>query len=137
LAFATTRADRLTARLHGKEQVANWESTPGFFRAFCTRCGSVVPGEPYGELAFAPVGNFIDDPGGRPIAHIFAASKAPCFEIGDALPRFDAYPPGIDAPVLPDRLPLDPPGGTRGSCVCGAVAYVVESEPWRAFNRKA
>jgi hypothetical protein len=29
----------------------------------------------------------------RPSAHIFAASKAPWFEIEDALPRFDEYEP--------------------------------------------
>jgi hypothetical protein len=130
--YAAGAADQL--RLHGREHIVNWESTPGFFRAFCRHCGSVVPGEPYGGLAFAPAGNFIDDPGSRPIAHIFVASKAPWFEIRDGLPRFDAYPPGIDAPVLADRPPLDPPGGTRGSCLCGEVSYVIESAPLRAMN---
>jgi hypothetical protein len=54
--------------------------------------------------------------------HIFVASKAPWYEIADDLPRFDAYPPGVDATVLPDPPRTAPPPGTlRGSCLCGAV----------------
>jgi hypothetical protein len=83
---------------------------------------------------FIPVGNVVGDPGARPRAHIFAASCAPWVEIRDALPRFDAFPPGVEAAVLPDRAPLDPPGQTRGSCLCGAVAFVLESPPILARN---
>jgi hypothetical protein len=120
--------------MRGQDNIVRWESVPGFFRAFCGRCGSVVPGGPLEERVFVPAGNFLDDPGVRPVAHIFVASKAPWFEIRDALPRFDAYPPQFDAPVLPDRAPLDPPGAPRGSCLCGAVTYVVEGAPLRAWN---
>jgi hypothetical protein len=121
-------------RLRGSEHVVRWESSPGFFRCFCGRCGSVVPGDPFEGLVFLPAGNFDDDPGVRPLAHIFAASKAPWFEIRDTLPRFDTYPAGIDAPVLPDRPPLDPPGAPRGSCLCGSVTYVIEGQPLRCMN---
>jgi len=119
-------------RLRGRERVERWESSPGFVRCFCMRCGSVVPGEPFEGRVFLPAGNFDDEPDARALAHIFVASKAPWYEITDALPRFDAYPEGFDAPVLPDRPPLDPPGRPRGSCLCGAVTYVVEGEPLRA-----
>jgi hypothetical protein len=132
-AFATYvagAADRF--RLRGGERVGRWESSPGFVRCFCTRCGSVVPGDPFDGRMFVPAGNFDDDPGARALAHIFVASKAPWQEIADGLPRFDAYPDGIDAPVLPDRPPLDPPGRPRGSCLCGEVTYIVEGVPLRA-----
>jgi hypothetical protein len=117
-AFATYVAGPVASfRLHGRERVARWESSPGFFRCFCARCGSVVPGDPFDERIFVPAGNFDDEPGAAALAHIFVASKAPWYEIADALPRFDAYPDFVDAPVLPDRAPLDPPGKPRGSCL--------------------
>ena len=103
-------------KLTGEEHMATWES-----RCFCGRCGSVVPGAPYGKLMFVPAGNFDDDPGPRPEAHILVGSKAPWFEITDSVPQFDTYPEGMKAPVLPDRAPLDPPGKPRGSCLCASV----------------
>ncbi len=120
--------------LRGSERVVQFESPGGFARCFCGRCGSVVPGEASDGRIFAPAGNLDDDPGLRPLAHIFTASKAPWYEIADALPRFDAYPPGMELPVLPDRPPLDPPGATRGSCLCGGVTYVVEAPPVRCLH---
>lgn len=120
----------------GRDRIVRWESSPGFFRPFCGTCGSVAPdGEPFQGLVGVPAGPFDDDPGVRPLAHIFVSSRAPWFEIRGDLPCFDAYPPGIDMPTLPDRPPPDPPGAKpRGSCLCGAVAYVVEGESFRAWN---
>ncbi|HZP40126.1 MAG TPA: GFA family protein [Candidatus Binatia bacterium] len=123
--YVTALADRFRTT-RGAERVVGWESSPGFLRKFCGRCGSVVPGTPGGDgQVFLPAGSFLDDPGVRPMLHIFVASKAPWYEIPDQLPRFEAFPPGIDVPVLPDRPPVDPPGPLRGSCLCGAVAFVV------------
>ena len=134
-AFATYVAGPAAAfRLRGGERVARWESSPGFYRCFCERCGSVVPGDPFDDRIFLPAGNFDDDPAVRPLAHIFVGSQAPWYEIRDSVPRFEAYPPGIDAPVLPDRPPLDPPGAPRGSCLCGGVTYVIEGQPSRCHN---
>ena len=54
-------------------------------------------------------GNVEGDPGGRPVAHIFVASKAPWYDLpDDGLPRFDAYPPGYADPEL---FPSQPRGG--------------------------
>jgi hypothetical protein len=135
-AFATyLAAPARDVHLSGGERIARWESSPGFFRCFCTGCGSVVPGDPWEGLVFLPAGCFDDDPGERPGAHIFVASRAPWFEIHDALPRFDTYPPGIDAPVQPDLPSPDPAGAApRGSCLCGGVAYLVEGTPLRSRN---
>jgi hypothetical protein len=117
-------------RLNGETSVGGWESSPGFSRRFCKRCGSALPAVPDNGMVFVPVGNFDADPGLRPQLHIFVASKAPWYEIPDALPRFDAYPPGIDATVLPDppRAPARA-GVVRGGCNCGAVAFEYEGAP--------
>ncbi len=126
-------ADRF--RLSGAEHVVRWPSSGGFSRSFCAQCGSVVPSEAAFEgRVFTPAGNLAADPGVRPIAHIFVASKAPWHEIRDDLAQFDAFPAGFEAPVVPDRPPLDPPGAVRGSCLCGAVTFVLEGEPLRAVN---
>ena len=110
----------------GQEHVARYEAPGGGPRAFCETCGSVVPSEPTGASVVTPAGNLLADPGVRPGAHIFVGSKASWYTIADELPRFDAYPPGVEAPSLPDREPLDPPGQTRGSCLCNAVTFVVD-----------
>jgi hypothetical protein len=79
-----------------------------------------------GRVAF-PAGPLDDDPGVRSLAHIFVGSQAPWYEIPDALPRFDTWPPGFDFPIVPDppREPA-PPGVVRGSCLCGGVAFAIE-----------
>ena len=120
----------------GRDGMVRFPSSGGFFRAFCGRCGGVVPDpEPFLGLIGIPAGPLDDDPGARPMAHIFVASKAPWFELSGSLPRFDAYPPGFDAPVVPDRPSPDPePGTVRGSCLCGDVAFVVEGPPLRCWN---
>lgn len=130
-AFATVvavPADRL--QLRGAEAISAWESSPGFSRRFCRRCGSALPGAAMDGRVFVPCGNLDGDPGVPILAHIFTASKAPWYEIADAIPRFDAYPPGFDAPVLPKpSIAPRPDGITRGSCNCGAVAFAYEGVP--------
>lgn len=82
--------------LKGEELVGSYQSSPGGYRGFCRNCGSSLaipnPGEP---KIFIPVGTLDDDPGERPAAHIFVASKADWDEINDDLPQFDEYPPGF------------------------------------------
>jgi len=135
-AFATYTAAPVEGfrLVRGRESIVRYESSPGFFRAFCGRCGAVTPWDPVDGRVFLPLGAFDDDPGTRPLAHIFVASRAPWHEIHDTLPRFDAFPEGFGAPVVPDREPVDPPGRPRGSCLCGGVTYVVEGESLRAWN---
>jgi hypothetical protein len=120
-AYATYGAVRRTG-FASRGEIARFESSPGFFRAFCPRCGSVVP-DGAGEECFVPLGLLDEAPPLRVEAHIFAASKAPWFELTDALPRFAAYPPGFPAPSLPDRARNAAPGVVGGSCLCGAVAF--------------
>ncbi len=115
--------------LRGERSIARYESSPGFHRWFCARCGSPVPGDPFRSWTFVPVGTLDGDPGVRPAFHMFVASKAPWWEIRDGLPAHDAFAPGIDAQPNADIPPRDPPGTPRGSCLCGAVAFRIEAEP--------
>lgn len=112
-------------------QAIAYESSPGFQRLSCARCGSPVPGEAGAiGLVFVFAGPLEGDPGSRPASHLFAASKAPWFAIEDGLPRFDAYPPGYDMPVQPTPQSKEPAGqGIRGSCLCGVIRFVVTSDP--------
>jgi hypothetical protein len=134
--YATYAMARFAGRrwLRGEDRITRYESSPGFHRWFCSGCGSPLPGDPAEQWTFVPLGNLDGDPGVRPAFHIFAASKAPWWEIRDALPEFPAFPPGIDAPVAPDRPLRDAPGTPRGSCLCGAVAFRIEGEPLRAVS---
>jgi hypothetical protein len=87
--------------LQGEELVSYYESSPGFHRGFCSRCGSPIVNRPGPNYALAsrrgsdlgvPLGILDDDPGIRPERHIFVASKAPWFEITDDLPQHDELP---------------------------------------------
>lgn len=112
-------------------QTIAYESSPGFQRLSCERCGSAVPGEASSiGLVFVFAGPLEGDPGARPSSHIFVGSKAPWFEISDGLPTFDAYPPGYDAPSHATPQSKDAPGkGVRGSCLCGEVRFVLTGDP--------
>ena len=118
----------------GESLVTQYESSPGFARAFCAQCGSVVP-DGLGEEVFVPADCLDDDPGLRPSEHIFAASKAPWHAIEDDLPRHDTYPGHRPGPVI--ERPQSTPGRpetVRGSCLCGAVAYEITTPIKAAYN---
>jgi hypothetical protein len=74
----------------GEERIREYESSPGCFRAFCSRCGSPI----YKRRASAPdvarirLGLLEDDPGVRARVHAFVSDKAPWYEITDSLPQF-------------------------------------------------
>jgi hypothetical protein len=87
--------------LQGEELVSYYESSPGFHRGFCSRCGSPIVKRPAPNYARAairgtdlgvPLGILDGDPGVRPERHIFVGSKAPWFEITDDLPQHDELP---------------------------------------------
>ena len=73
---------------------------------FCGVCGSPIVNkfdERSRSAAFRPaataeyglaLATLDDDPGVRPVAHLFVASKAPWFEITDDLPQYPEYAPG-------------------------------------------
>ena len=78
----------------GKDLVREFDSTPGVFRAFCSRCGSPI----YSRWTDQPdilrlrLGLLDGDPGRRSLGHFNTAWKAPWYEIEDDLPRFEEGP---------------------------------------------
>ena len=81
----------------GQELIIRYESAPGSFRAFCRVCGSRAPGQaPYLATVSVPAGLLDDDPGVRPLLHVFTSSKAPWWEITGDLPQFPKWVPGYE-----------------------------------------
>jgi len=107
--------------LRGTEHVRHYESSPGTQRAFCGICGSPLPA---GDV-FIPVGLLDGDPKLGALPHIFVGSKAPWYEIRDAAPQFEEYPPGSGGSVPSPRKTEPTPEAVRGSCQCGAVAFEI------------
>ena len=112
--------------LGGTERIRRFESSPGALRPFCSRCGSTVPmaGEGW-DRVFIPLGLLDGDPKLGPLPHIFVGSKAPWYEIHDATPQYDAYPPGMGEAIPSPRKTEPTSEAVRGSCLCGAVAYEI------------
>ncbi len=83
----------------GAELVTEYESSPGKFRAFCSRCGSPLysrrDDEP--ESRRLRLGTLDADPGRRPFAHFWVSEKAPWYTIEDKLQQYAAGTP--DEPV--------------------------------------
>jgi hypothetical protein len=84
------------AFLEGQELVAEYKVPEAkfFTIAFCTRCGGKAPrvSRERGVVS-VPAGTLDTDPGMRPQAHIYVASKAPWFDIADDLPQYDEMVP--------------------------------------------
>jgi hypothetical protein len=60
--------------------------------AHCRRCGSLLYSVVRdGAWVHVAMGTLADDPSIRPTAHIFVGSKAPWFEITDALPQYQGH----------------------------------------------
>jgi hypothetical protein len=76
--------------LAGEDLVSKYESSPGETRTFCRVCGATLATlfRDHPDEIGLPLGTLDDDPGAKPSAHVFVASKAPWFEITDDLPRF-------------------------------------------------
>jgi len=79
----------------GVEFVARYESSPGKERCFCKKCGSPLGLSDSGKITEVVLGTVDGDPGVRPGEHIFVGSKASWYEIVDALPQYEEWPPGI------------------------------------------
>jgi hypothetical protein len=80
----------------GEDQVVDF-ALPGarfFGVAFCGKCGASVPRISVGRnMVVMPASGLDTDSGLTPAAHIFVDSKAPWFEITDALPQYPEGPP--------------------------------------------
>ena len=74
----------------GAELLAEFESSPGHRRVFCSRCGSPILSKQDSapNVVRVRVGTVNEPLNARPVAHFFTASKCNWWEIGDDLPRF-------------------------------------------------
>jgi len=73
----------------GNELLKEWQSSPGYHRVFCGRCGSPIVKRKVkdpGNLRLR-VGTLDSDPGVKMSKHHHVASKAPWVEINDGLPQ--------------------------------------------------
>lgn len=77
--------------VEGDELIREFESRPGKYRAFCTRCGSPL----YSRVDAIPgilrlrVG-VVDGPVGQsPAYHVFVGSKSDWYDITDDLPQYE------------------------------------------------
>jgi hypothetical protein len=76
----------------GEASISRYESSPEVFRCFCRVCGSSVPAIEGDEVTIA-AGGIDGDPLVRPSVHIFVGSKAAWYDITDALPQYERFPP--------------------------------------------
>jgi hypothetical protein len=89
--FATNASVRASdfRFIDGETLVGEFESSPGQFRRFCTRCGSPlikrIAAKP--EEVRLRLGTLDSDPKTVPAAHIFVSFKAPWTAITDDLPQ--------------------------------------------------
>jgi len=79
----------------GEELITWFESSTGNHRGFCSRCGSPLLSrfDSRPDVYGLPLGCLDTDPGVSPGMHVFVGSKAPWFDITDALPRYQEFPP--------------------------------------------
>ena len=78
----------------GAELISRYESSPNRLKCFCSRCGSQLfirrTNRP--EVTVVAMGSLDDEPVVRPGRHVFVASRAPWYDIADALPQYRIHP---------------------------------------------
>ena len=82
--------------VRGEEHLKNYKVPDArhFAQTFCAVCSSAMPKlDTERGIAVVPLGALDDDPGIKPVDHLFVPFKAGWHDITDDLPRFDAYPP--------------------------------------------
>lgn len=82
--------------IQGEGELQEYESEPGSRRYFCRICGSPIMSRRDNDpdrlrVRVGTVETAIEE---RPMAHIFATSKADWEQITDELPQYEEYEPG-------------------------------------------
>lgn len=82
--------------LSGADALTGFESSPGQTKYFCKVCGSPIMSrnEKRPNQVRVRLGTIESDIAERPMAHIFATSKANWEDICGELPQYDSYEPG-------------------------------------------
>jgi ADP-ribosyl-[dinitrogen reductase] hydrolase len=81
--------------LTGPDKLRAFESSPGRQRHFCSVCGSHLiaerPADPHVVLRVATLD---DDPGTKPLIHIWKSHEVPWCSYGAGIKEFAEWPPG-------------------------------------------
>jgi hypothetical protein len=80
----------------GAQDLTAFQSSPGKTKHFCRICGSPIMSrnEKKPDDVRVRLGTIESEIAERPMAHIFATSKAAWAEIVDDLPQYSSYEPG-------------------------------------------
>ncbi len=98
--YASLRRSRLTI-VSGDQFIRRYRSSDHVVRESCAECGSPLfwSHDERPDVMEVTLGTLDDDPIGRPVAHIYWASRAPWLELADdGLPKHDALPKNDDEP---------------------------------------
>jgi hypothetical protein len=95
---ASIRAEQFTW-VKGRDLVRTFHSSEFSAKHFCSVCGSSLITSYDNDPAriSIPLGGLDQAPNNRPEGHFFVGSKAPWFEITDALPQYDTWPGSRDS----------------------------------------
>ena len=79
-----------------------FESSPSAYREFCPDCGThlLVHGQTGDNTLAVPAGTLDGDVSLTILGHMFVRDKLACYEIRDALPQHDGWPPGFHDQTL-------------------------------------
>ena len=103
-AFSTTAPVMRThfRWLSGEDALHDFEASPGKKRHFCTRCGSHLMAEWIHKPAvIIRMGCLDDDPGTRPVAHIWRSEGAHWYDPTDELPEISEGRPSRSTSTPP------------------------------------
>ncbi|MCB1679023.1 MAG: GFA family protein [Halioglobus sp.] len=102
--------------LRGGSAVASYDSSPALRRAFCARCGSVLPAHHLaGDYMMLPAGGIATAHGLTPAADLYNASAGTWYDDDTPCRQAD-----LEADLRRCRH--------TGSCLCGAVTYTVTGQ---------
>jgi hypothetical protein len=81
--------------VEGASLISEYQSSPGYFRNFCSRCGSPLYGrsEEFPSMRRVRLGTIDGNIAQRPVANIFVGTKAPWFDVTNSLETFEEFPP--------------------------------------------
>ena len=81
--------------ISGKDELTGYESSPGNTKYFCKHCGSPIisKNQSNPNKVRIRLGTIESNITEKPMAHIFATSKANWEDIADDLPQYESYEP--------------------------------------------
>lgn len=85
----------------GEQELRHYESSPGKTRHFCGHCGAHLMAERASEPSvILRVGILDDDPGERPVVHIWVSHDVPWLEFRGEMTQLSE---GAGSPVVPNE----------------------------------